>query len=130
MEPFWLSQRFSSWRIFRKKQCLQRGSVRFLLVVLSQLHVFCCGFTIYGTFWVLSDSVFYISIFYIFFSIFILIFAAVRSGVQRPDYIPTTLSGLVWFSELTAVSCSVFYSIMQCIAVHYNVVYSNFTAVN
>ena len=65
-----------------------------------------------------------------FFSVFIFIFAAVRSGVQRPDYIPTTLSGLVWFSELTAVSCSVFYSIMQYIAVHYNVVYSHFFAVN
>ena len=103
--------------------------MRFLLVVLSQLHVFCCGFTIYGTFWVLSDSVLHIHILY-FFSVFIFIFAAVRSGVQRPDYIPTTLSGLVWFSELTAVSCSVFYSIMQYIAVHYNVVYSHFFAVN
>ena len=37
-------------------------------------------------------------------------------GVQRPDIIPATLSGLK------------FYSVMQCIAVHFNVAYSYFNA--
>ena len=100
VQLFLVSQHFLLWHSFRNQQGPQETSVRLLPLFLWHLYLLCLGFSSL-VYLVLPCSVFYVfTLFWIYICFQQQLFAAVCSGGQQPDYIPTTLLGLVLLADL------------------------------